>query len=1063
MKASLSHFLYGLVLLLLVPGLAMAQNGTVEGTVTDAETQEPLPGATVQVVGTGIGTATDIEGSFSINLSPGTKQLRASFVGYGAVTQEVEIASEETSTLNFELSPSTAELGEVVVTGVTSETPKAKLSFTVEQVAAEQLERAPSSNAMEALQGKLAGASIQQSSGEPGSGYSVRLRATNSLTGDNAPLFIVDGVILGADQVDIGSLDIKNIEVVKGAAASSLYGSRAQNGVVNITTKRGSETQLGATRVTIRNEFGFQTLENTPVDNRSHSLLTNSEGQLINQNREPVNYGEGAAVDNSGPNGTSFRDNQFSELRTREGSPYQLNDAFGQFFEPGNTYTNYVAISQNSESTNFRASFENNVQGGVIQGPVESGGYQRRGFRVNLDHRPADNVSFAASAYYSQSQNDRLDAADFDPFFGLMFTSPLSNLLQRDADGELVIQPDPRSVEENPLYIVENTDINHERSRFLGSIRGEYSPFEWATFSGNLSYDRSDRDLSEFYKKGFKTVESDPKNTGETQTDNITQDALNYDVTLSLNNDFGDFTGRSQFKYQVERTELSSNFTQGNGLVAAGIPDFANVGDQQSILINSNNELIKAEGFYATAEGDYLDRYILDFLVRRDGSSLFGAEERWQTYFRAAGAWRVAQEPWWPLQDQVNAFKLRYSYGTAGARPDFEAQYETFELDQGNLQKNTLGNSALKPELQTEQEYGVELGLFNRLFFNFTYADSRVEDQLLEIPLIGPLGFSNQWQNAGTVESNTIELSVDADLIRTRDFAWNLGLTFDRTRQEITEFNANAFRAGPEDIFYYRGGETIGAMYGNKWISSTNELQTMGFDPDYFQKNDDGYMVPVGVGNTWADGFEKDLWGTNVNVPVGEEGTQALTWGHPVMFTESDGNQFVQIGNTVPNFNTNLSTNFRFKNLSAYALLSYMDGADAYNFTKQWSYRDGRNADQDEFGKPEGEKKPNSYYEKLYQATNKNSHFVEDATFLKIREVSLQYTFDQALLNSLLGSANVLQRLNLSLTGRNLFTFTDYSGVDPEVGDGDDATLFRVDNFDYPHFRTFTGRIEFQF
>jgi TonB-linked SusC/RagA family outer membrane protein len=1039
--------------------MALAQRGVVTGTVTDGETGEPLPGATVQVVGTGIGTATDIDGNYSINLTPGTKQLRASFVGYATVTQEADVTADETTTVNFELDPSTAELGEVVVTGVTSETPKSKLSFTVDQVNAEALQKVAPTNAMQALQGKVAGATILGGSGEPGAGFNVRLRATTSLTGDNSPLFIVDGVILGADQVDISALDVKSIEVVKGAAASSLYGSRAQNGVINITTQRGSETPLGQTRVTVRNEFGWQSLRKQLSPNQAHSLLMNDSGQLVNSNGEPVNYGEGAAPDQTGPNNVSFRDNLYSDLRQVNGSPYALYDPFDQFFNPGNNFTNYVAISQNSETTNFRASFENTREPGVIRGPVSAEGLTRRSFRLNLDHRPSDNTSFRASGYYSNSKSDRVDASEVeDPFFSLQFLTPLSNLLERDDNGELIIQPDPRAVEANPLYIIENLDISRERSRFLGNFGGEYSPFQWATLSGSISYDRSDRDYREFADKGFKSIDPTPENEGEIEKESFVQEALNYDVTLSLNRDFGDFTGRSQFKYQVEDTQFESVFAQGNDLAAAGIPDFANIQDDASKSLNSFTSIIRAEGFYATVQGDYLDRYIFDALIRRDGSSLFGSEERWQTYYRLAGAYRLSQESFWPFQNSLNEFKLRYAYGRAGARPEYEAQYETFSLSDGNLSKATLGNSALKPELSTEQEFGLEISFFDRAYLDVTYARQLVEDQLLEVPLIGPLGFANQWQNAGTLQSNTIEISLNGTVFRTRDAILDMGLTFDRTRQEITEFNTNAFQTGPEDLFYYRDDEQIGAMYGAQWITERSQLQEMGLDPSNFDQNNDGYFVPVGSGNSWQDGISESLWGTTVSTAAGD-----LAWGIPVEFVDSEGEDFFQIGNTIPDFNLNFNTSFSYKGLTAYTLLSYQHGGDIYNFTKQWSYRDGRAGDQDQFGKSDATKKTNQYYETLYSATNKNNHFVEDGTFLKVREISLGYTFDRAQLNNLLGGSNILNRVSFTVTGRNLFTFTDYTGFDPEVGDGDDATLFRVDNFDYPPFRTVTGRLEFQF
>ena len=247
-------------------------------------------------------------------------------------------------------------------------------------------------------------------------------------------------------------------------------------------------------------------------------------------------------------------------------------------------------------------------------------------------------------------------------------------------------------------------------------------------------------------------------------------------------------------------------------------------------------------------------------------------------------------------------------------------------------------------------------------------------------------------------------------------------------------------------------------MYGAQWVTEVSQLQEMGLDPSLFDTNDDGYLVPVGSGSTWRDGISQDLWGTTVSTEAGD-----LAWGVPFEFVNSEGENFFQIGNTIPDFNLNFNTSFSYKGLTAYTLLSYQHKGDVYNFTRQWSYRDGRAGDQDQSGRSDATKKPDVYYETLYSATNKNNHFVEDGTFLKVREISLGYTFDRAQLNNLLGGSNVLNRVSFTVTGRNLFTFTDYSGFDPEVGDGDDATLFRVDNFDYPPFRTVTGRLEFQF
>lgn len=1074
MRSLGTKLLYGLVAFLLVPSLAMAQEGRITGEVTATDTDQILPGASVRIVDTQLGTATDVEGEYELTgVEPGEHTIRVSFVGYRNVERTVTVEAGETTTANFELQPTAKNLEEIVVTGVSAETPQAKLSFTVDQVSSQALEEVPASNPMSALQGKMAGVNIVGNSGAPGAGSSVRLRGSTSLFGENDPLFIVDGTILGADQVDLGTLDIKNIEVVKGAAASSLYGSRAQNGVVNITTKRGSEAELGQTRVTVRSEVGISDLPGSPDPNTSTELATNENNQIVNASGEAVNWPNGA-ISSAGPNGKAFRDAKFSNLRRADGSPYEINNAFDQFFNAGNSTKNFIAISQNREDTNFRLSFTDTREQGPIQGDeVSTEGFKRQNFRLNLDHRVNEDIEVRASGFFSTSTNDNpdnIEQSGFDPFFSLMFVNPLSDLTERDEDGQLPVRADEQGLEENPLFLLEESDRVQDRSRFIGNIQGEYSPVDWFTVDGTVSFDRSDRDERLFFDKSFKCIDACSEENGTVFNTNTIEEDLNADITLSYQDEFGEWTTRAQAKFQIEDSEFETNNLEGSQLAAAGIPATDNVTGEKS-LSSFKSEVRSKSGFLNVA-GDYGDRYIVDLLVRRDGSSLFGPEERWQTFGRASASYRISEEPFWNL-DAISEAKVRYSYGTAGGRPSFEARFETFNLDDGNLSKSTLGNDRLKPELQTEQELGLDLGIYDRVFVDLTYVDTEVEDQIVEVPLPAAVGFSAQFRNAGTLESETWEANVTADLIRSRDLNWSIGGNFARTRQEITEFGANPFRTGPEDRFRFGAGEELGNLFGNRWVETEEQLQRMGFDPSKFDKNDDGFMVPVGEGNSFKDGFNGDAngctaegcWGTTVSTSNG-----GVRWGHPIKFQDEDGNQIFDIGNTVPNFNLNFNTTINYKGLSLYALVSHQNDGDVYNFTKQWAFRDGRHADQDQSERPQELKKPVSYDETLYDATNPNQFFVEDATFTKLREASIGYTFDESRLNELFGPSNPLRKLTVRFVGRNLLTFTDYSGIDPEVGDdsggpgqNSDASLFRVDNFDFPNTRTFRGSVEIQF
>ena len=805
---------------LLFPGLAGAQS-IISGTVTD-EAGEPLIGANVLIESLVIGASTDLDGNYTFQVpaqhTGQSLELTARYIGF---TDQVRTITLTTGVMteDFSLAVDLLQLDEVVVTGVSEATPRKKLAFTVSQVDSEDITLAPASNPVASIQGKVAGVAVQASSGAPGDAVSVRLRGATSITGTNQPLYIVDGVVLGANQVDIDALDIANVEIVKGAAASSLYGSRAQNGVINITTRRGTSIPLNQTRVTIRNEYGISSVAKSLKANTSHDLKVDGSGNFLNNDGEkntcatclPNGYGPGTLQDTN-PHGAAFFDN-----------PYQgtLYNAFDEFFDPGNTWTNYVGISQNSSKTNFLASFTNVVEQGAIRG---FSGLERRNVRVNLDHRIRPNLTLSTSGLYSQSTNDAVQsdlASDsfFNPFFGLMFTNPLVNLAEEDETGKLKIQADPLSVEENPLYLIENSDLEQKRSRILGNFRARYSPLAWLDLESNFSYDRSDRDELEFYDIGFESVDPSSVNDGRIERRNALSEAINYDLTVSLRKRFGNFTTRGQLKAQVEDFDGFSEFVIGTDIVTLGISDLSNVETEGTKNIGNGTSTVRSEGYYATAGLDYADKYILDVFFRYDGSSLFGTEERWQPYYRGSAAWRISEESFWPANNPVTELKLRASIGTAGGRPRFQAQYETLSLVNGQLSKSTLGNVSLKPELQTEMEFGLDVGILDRVFLELVYADTKVEDLLLAVPLAGYFGFTSQWRNAGDLASNTFEASLNANLYNSRTTNFEVGIIFDRTRQEITDFKSNPYLGGPESLFYYRENEILGSMYGNKFIT----------------------------------------------------------------------------------------------------------------------------------------------------------------------------------------------------------------------------------------------------
>jgi TonB-linked SusC/RagA family outer membrane protein len=1058
---------------LAVGPVAAQQTGTVTGTVVDATSSRPLESAQVFIPAISQGALTNTQGRFiMLNVPVGTHEIQVQLIGYGEATQQMTVTAGQTTTVEFRLESTALRLQELVVTGVAGATPKVKLPFTVESVDFTEMPvPAPSADGL--IAGKVPGAKVVKGSGQPGSDSGIMLRGPTTITGTQSPLIIVDGVITDNTLADISSLDVEAIEVVKGAAAASLYGSRAQNGVVQIRTRRGAGLSIDQSRITVRNEYGRSQLEGSTPFSTEHPYATDSQGNILDADGNAVdirffydvNTGEvcNPTLDPTNSNcappnpvlaggvpGKTFQDTPY---------PYPTYDQVERFFDPGAFYSGYVAAEGRTGSTNYRASFTHQNETGVVD---LNDGFKLNGFRLNLDHQIRDDLNVSLSSYYSRSRQDDLGGS---PFYNLAFMASFADLQLRDPatanvgpcgdEGCFIWRPDPLSQEENPLYRLELIDLQDTRQRFLASATVNFAPTSWFELEGQFSLDQSDFFENNITPAGLVSDQSGVGRGGLTKTSSHSND-MNASITASFNKAFGDLTTRTKFRYLLE-DQHSENFSvSGDDFSAKDVPDFSNIAG--TITAGSSISDVLAEGFFFITALDYQGKYISDFLVRRDGSSLFGEEERWQTYYRASGAWRLAQEAWWPF-DNINEFKLRYSIGTAGGRPGFTWQYETFSVSQGVITPVSLGNKFLKPELSTEQELGVEMVFFNKINTGLTYAWSRVEDQLLQVPLPGFVGFSSQWQNAGTLESSTVEAFIETALVDGPEFGWTSRMNFDRTRQEITQLDIAPYRTG---FFYIREGEELGTFYGDRWMTGCADLPS-GVDCGEFDVNDDGYLVYVGAGNTAGDGIAKDLWGT-----TGDVGGNTYSWGRPIKTEDEDGNRFLFMGNTTPDFNLSWSNNFRWKNFNLYALLDGEFGAEVYNQTRAYAYRDNRSGDTDQGSKPDSQKKSLDYYQDLYNVNANSSHFVEDGTFVKVREASLRYTFDQNTVQNLFGAIGI-DGLSVNLIGRNLLTITDYMGYDPEVGTGAGGSgggseaIGRVDNFGYPNFRSFTAALEIIF
>jgi len=1049
---------------ILIASPLLAQEGAViTGRVT-SERGEPLGGASVLVANTNFGAATAANGTYTINIGAAAVRgqqvvLTARSIGYKPATRTITLAPG-TLEQSFVLQADPFQLEELIVTGVGEATPRNKLTFTVGSVNEQQLQEVPGQSALVALQGKVAGVRLTPTSAQPGGEVALRLRGATSIGGRQDPLFIVDGVITAFGLADIAPEDIERVEVIKGAAASSLYGSNAANGVVQVFTKRGNSLADGTLRVTSRVEAGINNFPKQMEFSHSHAwrvdpvtgdyILNASGARIVEADR--------------------IADNPFKVYYNH----------WDEVVSPGAFWTGYASVGQRVGNTNFNASVQNTRNEGVIFG---LGGYTRQNFRLNLDQRLRPNVDASFSAFYGTSTNGRTEEGQGGPFFGLMFLQPDVDITAPNPDGTPFRAQVPLSGDVandfNPLYELANRKITQDRNRFSGSGRVRWRMRDWLSGEGSFAYDQEAQAFKDLTPFNYLTS-SGSKTSGRLIKQAANDWQYNTGVTLTSVRTFGEITNTTKLGtvYENQRNTLLSD-TAGT-LVVGRVPEFGGV-DQTSIRVGSRDETIRNQNYFAITTFDIRDRYILDGLVRRDGSSLFGPESRWATYYRVSGAWRVTEDMRIPGLDEL---RLRASYGTAGLRPGFDDQYEILAVTPGGFSTEILGNPLLKPARSAELELGTNLEFGSgRYTFEYTYAQKKTTDQLLLVDLsavarnaLAQGGFRQQWQNTGALRSRTHEVTFAARLINNPSTSLTLNIVGDRTRQVITEWDLPerlySFQQMPS-AFFLGANSNLGVVYGNRWVRNIDELYD---DPDK--------AVASGPGQAWSrdsvmineDGYvvQKKVYGTNSERAIKYTFCKSRD---PATGNCLETSQTVEIGDANPDFNLSFGFTLNHRRFAVTALLDWSYGGQLYNGTRQWAFQATRDRVQDQAGKPQNAatcgtvadpmpscpQKAIAYYGVgFYNGLDPNDYFVEPGSYAKLKELSLNYTFVGDQLRSI--GLRGMHELRLGFIARNLFTITNYSGLDPEVsGLFGDPFQVKMDWFQYPQFRTFSAVVEIAF
>lgn len=1025
------------------PLSAQTQGGQVTGTVISQETGGPLGAVQVFLDGTSRGSITRSDGTFTIsNIPAGTYTVVAQSIGYQQARETgVSVTNGGTATVNLQLEPSVLALQGIVVTGLVDPIEGTRSPITVSQVTREQMPVPATSDPMTQLQGKVAGATIMRSSGQPGQDAQVRLRTPTSALGSNRPLYVVDGVILGTDAVDIESSDIESIEVIKGAAAASLYGSRAAAGVIAITTNRGRGIAAGTTRFAFTSEFGASAPPSFHQLPRHHQFAVNEAGEPVDAHGNVVDWAH--RIEPS----VAFMDNPFPD-------GFETFDNLKTIYRPGAFNTQNFSLTSNSDNTNLAASVNRLRELGALEG---NEGYERTAFRVNLDHRFRETMQLGISAYHSRAFRDDLGSGTPGGNGGLLgdfFLIPAYiDLSKKNDEGGYDRYSEAHGESaENPIWRQQNRDNEQRRNRTLGNATLRWTPLTWFNAVADVSFDREDGQQRIYVPKGIQ--DSNEDYDGRIAFNTRLTDTFNGSLQASVNRDFGPLNARTTVRGIIERVDRRDSDAEGRDF---RVNDVQNIGAAAIRLADSFSSDVRSTGYLVDQAFDYQGKYIFSALGRRDGSSLFGPDNRWHSYYRVAGAWRLSEESWFNVAN-VDEFKFKASRGTAGGRPQFSNQYETFDVTASGVTKGTLGNRNLRPEHTTENEFGVEMILFGKVGVELVHARQTTEHQLINVNLPGAVGYTSQWINSGTLKGNSTELVVEARVIDRPGLSWTTNVVADRGKSKITEWSTPC--TIQNTITYLCADTNVRDIHGYSYARSLDELpEAYRSAADQFQVNDDGFVVFVGEGNSYTDGIAKNLWGTSGSV-AGE----SVKWGLPVLRRDeaTGDNLWGRIGQGDPDFQLGWMNTVSFGGFTAHAQLHASIGGEVYNYTKHFMIFDKGHPDLDQAEKSDEYKKPLHYYiGGLYNGSIISDAFVENASFVKLRTLSLTYNFSDDLLRRSGLRSMGATGVKLGLVGRNLFSIDSYSGFDPEVVSN--ARLTPLDYYSYPNTRNYTVTVGVNF
>mgnify|MGYP000397318480 CR=1 FL=1 len=1026
-------------LLFFLPGLSQAQEVTVSGTVTDASTQTPLPGATVSLQGTSRGTATDAEGNYELEV-PSDGTLVFSFVGYA--TQEVPV--EGRTTIDVSLSPSQQELDEIVVVGF-GEQEEGSVTGSISQVSSEDIETAEVTSFEEALQGRTPGVRITNSSGKLGQGIRVRIRGNSSVTGDNQPLFVVDGTPLNNQNLSdngaptnplaqINVSDIESIEVLKDASATAIYGARASNGVVLITTKQGAS---GGSQFSFSLKRGWRGPTNK-VD-------------MMNASQYVDYYLE--AAENSNPLFPTFDTEAFirssfdglaagtdwTQAIGENASPVVDTDWTDEPFANNPTsFEASLSARGGDENTTFYISGLYSETDGILF----RNSFDKVSGRANVTHSFSDNFEVGTRLNLNRVVNQRVpnDNAFATPI-QLIAQTPISPVFEPQTEGiptsdqGLLTEFQPTDELFNQTLYFNNLlykdNVRHEVTTFrtLGNAFAEYDILNSLSVRGEFGLDLRSRNADRYWNsKVFQNVGTD-EGIGRQVWDRI----VNYNVDAFLNYD-----NTFQNVHSLSGTagmQLQSSTTN-SALVE--VESFPNDSFQQ---VDSGSDIVDAGGsettfrflaYFGRLNYNYDGRYFLQLSGRYEGSSRFGEENRYGFFPAASAGWVLTEESFFPSSDILNRLKLRTSFGITGnaAIGNFPARglwgASTYGGRSG-INPVQTPNPALQWEQTEEFTAGLDYELFNsRVTGSIDYYYKTTDDLLLDLNVPSTTGFLNQTRNVGSVRNTGLEFLVETDNL-TGDFSWSSNFNISFNRNEVTDLRGQVLTGG--FVNQAREGEPLGVFYA---------LEYAGVNPDngdalYYvnERNDNGEII----------------------------NPEATT-------NDPNAANRVVIGSPQPDFTGGFGNTFSYKGVQLRVLFSFDYGSEIFDGGGEFKTANGRFRDNQHISQLDAWEEPGDQTDvpepRLFvnNGAAESSRYLYDASYIRLKNVNLSYDLPTRLVQGL-----SITNARIFVTGQNLLTFTDYRWWDPEANaDAFSGNLgFGNEFYTAPQTRSVTGGIRLSF